>query len=124
MFIELICDQSDNRFSFHTGAERETFEFRGLYQDKPQHVQKRVIVALDPGDYKEFPSDQFQMREVLQEMRKAYVGFLVNPWENERTPEILATGHWGTGPSFNGDKELKALIQLIVASAVSLSRDF
>lgn len=46
-----------------------------------------------------------------RELNKAFVGF----WSEEKEPTPVATGLWGCG-AFNGNAELKALLQMMAAS--------
>jgi len=48
---------------------------------------------------------------------KAYVGFCL-PQDFEKVNFAIATGNWGCG-AFNGNLELKAIIQLLASSQVN-----
>ncbi|ESP04028.1 hypothetical protein LOTGIDRAFT_110075, partial [Lottia gigantea] len=64
-----------------------------------------------------YPSDQFKSRMVKRELTKAYAGFeVVNDKSKNPSRPAVCTGNWGCGV-FKGDKQLKALIQLMAASA-------
>ncbi|CAF3952122.1 unnamed protein product [Rotaria sp. Silwood1] len=66
--------------------------------------------------YFRHPSTQYDMKCINRELIKAYTCF--HPRKVAATQEILfgiATGNWGCG-AFNGDKQLKAIIQLMAAS--------
>ncbi|KAJ3128161.1 hypothetical protein HK098_005061 [Nowakowskiella sp. JEL0407] len=58
---------------------------------------------------------QFSPSNILRDIHKAYCGFLPSKIGGEELCGI-ATGNWGCG-AFGGDKELKALIQLIAFSS-------
>ncbi|CAG0892968.1 unnamed protein product [Cyprideis torosa] len=62
--------------------------------------------------YDTVPRDPFRRR-----MTQAFVAFFVRP-SSEQPAVAVATGNWGCG-AFNGDKELKFLLQLLAASANS-----
>jgi len=55
---------------------------------------------------------QYQQNFVNRELHKAFVGFSI---KNGDSNIPIATGHWGCG-AFNGDPELKFLIQWMAAS--------
>jgi poly(ADP-ribose) glycohydrolase len=65
------------------------------------------MIAIDAIKYHQ-ANVQFRMREIDRELHKAYVGFLTG----DNLP--ISTGHWGGG-DFNGDKKLKAVIQMLAA---------
>jgi poly(ADP-ribose) glycohydrolase len=78
--------------------------------------------------------DQFEAKNYMRDINKAYVGFL-QPYVSDRSlPEervtestafsldpakirAVATGNWGCG-AFGGDAQLKAMLQWVAASAV------
>ena len=107
----------DNEVLFITGAKRysqtsgysDTFRFEGHYEDMDR---TRDVVAMDATDYKD-PEKQFRIHEINRELNKAYCAF----YSTDETPHKIATGHWGCGV-FGGNKELKAVIQLLAASQV------
>jgi hypothetical protein len=108
------------RFSFHTSLDRDCFEFRGLYHDKPKDLQQRLLVAMSIVDYKDIPSPglQFEMADIVKEISRAFICFMVNPWESEKVPEVVSTGHWNCDKMGGADRQLRAIIQLIAASEV------
>jgi poly(ADP-ribose) glycohydrolase len=72
-----------------------------------------TIVAMDALSFTAHNKyTQYEKKYINRELKKAYCGFSENVPSN-KTP--IATGNWGCG-AFNGDKSLKALIQLMVAS--------
>jgi len=58
------------------------------------------------------PEEQFQEFNVMRELNKAYCAFMQKSSSDEKP---VATGNWGCGV-FNGNPELKFLIQLMAAS--------
>lgn len=72
----------------------------------------KEIVAIDALKFSDDFSYQFRHEKIKRELVKAYCGFVATYSEGKS----LATGHWGCG-AFNGDKDLKCVIQLIAASA-------
>ncbi|XP_067673402.1 poly(ADP-ribose) glycohydrolase-like [Haliotis asinina] len=111
--IMLGCEQ----FSKYEGYA-DTFTWDGDYQDKTErdvngrmHTEVVAIDALVIRDYKK----QFQKWCVQRELNKAYVGFHCGEESANHLPAVC-TGNWGCG-AFGGDKRLKALIQMMAASA-------
>ncbi len=84
--------------------------------DKNNRIE-RIIVALNATDYKNLRETQYKKGEMKKEIIKSYaafgqtIGFPIN--NSNKLP--IATGHWGCG-AFNGDKELKFILQWIAAS--------
>ena len=84
-----------------------------------------VIVAVDAVPFQRGDPSQFQPQSIQRELVKALAGFQALPlavlhWaptlaEHSSLLSGIATGTWGCG-AFNGDVELKALIQWIAAS--------
>ena len=83
------------------------------------------VVAFDARRYYRSTHDkQFQEEDIKRELHKAWVAFFPLPREEEeRKIRPVATGHWGCGV-FGGDKELKAVIQWLAASAAKRSLVF
>ncbi|KAG4089489.1 hypothetical protein H8356DRAFT_1280291 [Neocallimastix lanati (nom. inval.)] len=101
-----------------------TFQYDGDYDDSSIAFDKwnrksTEIVALDAGyyssSYKKYI--QFSEKETKREMNKLYAGFKENEFSILKKGSYIATGNWGCGV-FNGDIELKSLLQIIVASHV------
>jgi len=113
----------DNECLIITGAERycsykgyaETFEYEADFVDKTkrdQHSRRETkIVAMDAISFRN-ERDQFSEDNLIRELNKAYVSF-VSP----KSSCPIATGNWGCG-AFNGNIQLKAVIQLMVATEV------
>ncbi|CAF4551263.1 unnamed protein product [Rotaria sp. Silwood2] len=73
------------------------------------------VVAMD-AIYFRNSSIQYDMKFINRELIKAYTCF--RPRKTATTDEVLfgtATGNWGCG-AFNGEKQLKAIIQLMATS--------
>ncbi len=68
-------------------------------------IQYSNFVAMDAVNYKNI--NQYTLANINREIIKAYIGFNNN--------YSIATGNWGCGV-FNGNTELKFLIQLLAAS--------
>ncbi|CAF1246391.1 unnamed protein product [Rotaria sordida] len=122
----LVCERMEpNECIFLIGCERyssyrgyaKSFQFDEDYEDNtPRDNWGRRwchVVAMD-AIYFRNPSDQYQMKAVDRELLKAYTSF--SPLGKGSDYEFaIATGNWGCG-AFNGDKQLKAIIQLMAAS--------
>ncbi|CAF4520641.1 unnamed protein product [Rotaria sp. Silwood2] len=72
------------------------------------------VVAIDAICFSDRRS-QFSMETTERELIKAYTGFQTLNMPAEQPRVGVATGNWGCG-AFNGDVELKAIIQLMAAS--------
>ncbi|RQX72891.1 poly(ADP-ribose) glycohydrolase [Toxoplasma gondii CAST] len=83
-----------------------------------------AIVGIDAVQFHE-PNKQYSPVMVNRELMKAAVGFKGDPYElivsGSRQP--IATGLWGCGV-FNGDAQLKTLIQWLAASYAGRSMKF
>ncbi|KAM6975864.1 poly(ADP-ribose) glycohydrolase [Tautogolabrus adspersus] len=100
------------QFSCYSGFG-DTFEWAGphydnLQRDKWQRLQRQIL-AIDALHFRH-GHEQYNMIKVTRELNKAYCGF------KGHGPDI-ATGKWGCG-AFNGDPQLKAVIQLMAAAMV------
>jgi len=134
LFTSMIFTQRLDQLetAFIIGAERvskfkgygRSFKFDGDHNDNYIKFDKwnrksTEIVALDATHYS--PSlkkyIQFSTKETIKEMNKLYVGFKNNEYSNFSEGSYIATGNWGCG-AFNGDLELKAMLQVLVASVV------
>ncbi|WAQ96761.1 PARG-like protein [Mya arenaria] len=71
------------------------------------------VVAIDALVIHDHKS-QFRLEMVKRELSKAYCGFL-SPGPADRALPAVCTGNWGCG-AFGGDKQLKALIQLMAGA--------
>lgn len=90
----------------------------GQYDDTtPWDNSKRKMCSIVAIDALKFPKPDIQFKDegMLRELKKAYVGYC--PWL--KTPASgVATGNWGCG-AFGGNKQLKALLQLMVCCVTS-----
>lgn len=114
---ECLIMKGCERFNDYDGYAK-TFRWKSDYKDQtPRDDWGRLctdVVAIDAliihGYHRQFKSDL-----VIRELNKAYCGFM-NPLVKEsRHLPAVCTGNWGCG-AFGGDKQLKALIQVIAAS--------
>ncbi|CAF3456477.1 unnamed protein product [Rotaria socialis] len=123
----LMCEKMEpNECIFLIGCERyssyigyaDSFQYGGNYDDNtPKDNWGRKwchVVAMD-AIYFRHASAQYDMHCVDRELLKAYTSFIPSRYGSDYTSGI-ATGNWGCG-AFNGDKYLKAIIQLMAASA-------
>ncbi|XP_036974287.1 poly(ADP-ribose) glycohydrolase isoform X2 [Acanthopagrus latus] len=110
---ECLIITGSQQFSCYTGFS-DTFEWAGPYEDHlPSDKwgrKQRQILAIDALHFKH-SWQQYSMRMVIRELNKVYCGFKA---DGSDEPDI-ATGKWGCG-AFNGDPQLKAMIQLMAAA--------
>ncbi|XP_029940493.1 poly(ADP-ribose) glycohydrolase-like [Salarias fasciatus] len=111
---ECLIVTGSQQFSSYSGYS-DSFEWLGpheerLHRDEWRRLQ-RQIVAIDAVHYRN-PRDQYSMGKITRELNKAYCGFKGRLHHDN--PDI-ATGKWGCG-AFNGDPQLKAVIQLMAAA--------
>ncbi len=88
------------------GVVKEAFKWV-RHKHAASEPQQRRMIAIDAIKYLQ-ANVQFRMFEIDRELHKAYVGFLTG----DNLP--ISTGHWGGG-DFNGNKKLKAVIQMLAA---------
>jgi poly(ADP-ribose) glycohydrolase len=74
-------------------------------------------LAIDAVHYR-YHKQQFDEGKVVRELRKCYAGFYFDDNKSKTRLPVLATGNWGCG-AFGGDRQLKFLIQMLVASETS-----
>ncbi|XP_071130686.1 poly(ADP-ribose) glycohydrolase-like isoform X2 [Mytilus edulis] len=120
---ESLIMKGCERFSSYDGYAK-TFEWKGDYDDSktPRDDWGRLcthVTAIDALVI-HYYDKQFRGDIVKRELNKAYCGFVSlgggkNP-PNEMNLSAVCTGNWGCG-AFGGDKRLKALIQLMAATA-------
>ncbi|KAJ3057025.1 hypothetical protein HK097_001509 [Rhizophlyctis rosea] len=126
LFVEELDDNESlsmigaQRFSNYRGYA-STFEWAGPHVDQlPKDNQGRIKTEIVGIDAVRFPpnqvDDQYRRNYLIRELNKAYCGFVQSIVTCHERPPQIATGNWGCG-AFNGDKQLKALIQLIATAA-------
>lgn len=105
------------------------FLIPGPYKD-PNPVDDKnrrcvSIVAIDATPFcYEGTESQYSKDSIVRELNKAYCGFSFElPTDKEGKLAPLATGNWGCG-AFEGDKEVKTLIQWMAASQVGRSTQY
>lgn len=110
---ECLIITGSQQFSTHTGFS-DSFEWAGPHADHLKRDEwlrlQRQILAIDALHFRH-RGEQYNMISVTRELNKAYCGFKRHGHDE---PDI-ATGKWGCG-AFNGDPQLKALIQLMAAA--------
>ncbi|XP_059178130.1 poly(ADP-ribose) glycohydrolase-like [Physella acuta] len=120
---EVLIMTGCERFSSYTGYS-DTFKFKEPYIDDMErdNWERRYteVVAMDALVIKIY-KEQFEKWQLNRELNKAYCAFNGKYKEDEyhrRNLDLPAvcTGNWGCG-AFGGDKQLKALIQLMAAAA-------
>lgn len=122
---EAILISGAEQFSSYTGYGHR-FTYTGPVVDpnpiSPDNQRLVSIVAIDATPYSSDVIDeednQFNKKNVLRELNKAFCGFsFATPLDDVAHDRWVpvATGNWGCG-AFEGDKELKTLIQWAAAS--------
>ncbi|KAL8565004.1 hypothetical protein ACOMHN_003380 [Nucella lapillus] len=104
------------RYSEYKGYS-DSFCWKGDFVDKTQRDKLGrlccEVVAIDAQVFRADYYKQFKRTCVDRELNKAYCGFKTSAKEVNRS--AVCTGNWGCG-AFGGDKQLKALIQVMAAS--------
>ncbi|KAH9361598.1 hypothetical protein HPB48_001475 [Haemaphysalis longicornis] len=96
-----------------TGAEQ--YNVTSGYAGKDSwHRRCTEVVAMDALCFVK-PYEQYRPPNIRRELNKAYCGFMC-PEKPPAERSAIATGNWGCG-AFRGDPQLKAIIQLMAASA-------
>ncbi|XP_019937436.2 poly(ADP-ribose) glycohydrolase isoform X1 [Paralichthys olivaceus] len=119
LFTERLADNEclivtgSQQFSQYTGFGG-SFEWMGPHEDNLERDEwgrlQRHILAIDALHFKH-TKEQYSMLKVTRELNKAFCGF---KGYGDDEPDI-ATGKWGCGV-YNGDPQLKAVIQLMAAA--------
>lgn len=119
----LICEKmSDHEAIILTNSEQFSFIQPGTYGWSTKHQGPRrhcqypnVIVAIDALYFRQrHDAFEFSRKGIERELLKARAGFEVKH-NGGGMRNAVATGNWGCG-AFNGDFELKLLIQWLAAS--------
>jgi poly(ADP-ribose) glycohydrolase len=118
----LFCDTLNHNESISITGVRKIVKFNGYglnisidsFLTHDYSIWKeRKIIAIDALDFsdeiQDFFNKQITTDSLYRELIKAFAGFSLV----QNT--TISTGHWGCG-AFRGNKELKALIQLVAAS--------
>jgi poly(ADP-ribose) glycohydrolase len=113
---ECILIRGFERFNSYKGYA-STFEWNGDFADltpldATNHRQVELL-ALDALHFIDRRT-QFSSQMITRELKKAYCGFKQDN-EYQSVNQKIATGNWGCG-AFNGDIQLKFLIQLMAAA--------
>ncbi len=113
---EVLIIKGTEQYSTYKGYAK-SFEWAGDYKDETpsDEIGRRntTIVAMDALHFRSKDiAIQYDRNNLNRELNKAFCAFRVK--NNESRTEV-ATGNWGCG-AFNGDKLLKAFIQLMAAS--------
>jgi poly(ADP-ribose) glycohydrolase len=121
----LFCDTlEENEGISITGARRVSLfngyglnvTLKSFLPIDHQTWRNRIVIAIDALDLSDYVENSFQKQiepsNLKRELVKAYAGFSCVLNKN------ISTGHWGCG-AFNGDKSVKALIQILAAIASS-----
>ncbi|KAM6903022.1 poly(ADP-ribose) glycohydrolase [Xenentodon cancila] len=111
---ECLIITGAQQFSCYSGFS-DSFEWAGPHDDLLDRDEwgrlRRQVLAIDALPFKH-QRDQYNMISITRELNKAYCGF--KQYHDHEDPDI-ATGKWGCG-AFNGDPQLKAVIQLMAAA--------
>lgn len=121
---EALLISGARHMSLHTGYQA-SFQFLGPASGKAPDVS--AWLAIDALQYPDQgPAAQFRdVGKACRELVKALTGFqgsvAVCGGGGTASGAVVATGLWGCG-AFNGDPEVKALIQLMAASQAGVAR--
>ena len=128
-FMEVMSEidaiRIDNiiQYSNYSGYGHK-FEFKGCAIDinNINIIKKNKIIAIDASIQETDFFGNFEKKEIKRDIRKAFVGFNLVNFENEKNEEkSIGTGNWGCGV-FGGDHELKFFQQWIAASFAGIER--
>ena len=110
---EAILIQGARAYSGYKGYGK-TFAFHASNMSI-EDVDKEVV-AMDAIDFSTTQGSQFAEPSILRELNKAYVAFYGGDLDSKTSPKKpISTGNWGCG-AFQGDAQLKFLLQWIAAS--------
>ncbi|KAL1515239.1 hypothetical protein AB1Y20_001873 [Prymnesium parvum] len=113
---EALLMRGFERYCRYTGYA-SSFAYAGPYDDEAVlRGEQMFLLAIDATNFsRQQRLLQFEDAALEREVNKAYVGFAASD-SPEGAP--ICTGNWGCGV-FGGDAQLKALLQLMAASAAS-----
>ncbi|XP_078142505.1 poly(ADP-ribose) glycohydrolase isoform X1 [Centroberyx gerrardi] len=121
---ECLIIKGSQQFSRYSGFS-DSFEWAGPHEDHLTRAKRdecgrlhRQILAIDALRFRH-RREQYSMLHVTRELNKAFCGFKAY---GQSDPDI-ATGKWGCG-AFNGDPQLKAVIQLMAAAVAKKGMAF
>ncbi|XP_054155582.1 poly(ADP-ribose) glycohydrolase-like [Oppia nitens] len=119
---EAVHIYGTEQFNKYSGYSM-TFKWTGDYVDQtPSDQWRRRTTRIVAIDAIYFSSDNKHLqygREIFErELNKAFAGFLDRDTDEPEYLSAIASGNWGCG-AFNGDPELKALVQLMAVSQVN-----
>jgi len=126
--LECSFIMGTERFSNYEGYRR-SFKYSGDFDDESSplnrfHRKTTDIVAVDASFFTPpctpYYYNQFSSELVQNELIKFYAAAKRNEYSDLEKDACVATGNWGCG-AFNGNIELKALIQVIAVSATEKS---
>ncbi|XP_011308366.1 poly(ADP-ribose) glycohydrolase [Fopius arisanus] len=128
MLITEVLDDTEalvvtgiERYSKYQGYS-SSFKWIGDFVDEtPRDTsgrRKTSVVAIDALYFTQADA-QFNMKNIIRELNKAYVGFSA-PEMRRNDLSAIATGNWGCG-AFRGNPKLKVLIQLMAAAVAGRS---
>lgn len=110
---EAIVMTGCEQFSKYRGYSN-SFKWAGKFNDDTprddMRRRKAYVVAIDAYSFHK-PHLQFKEFAKVREAQKAFVGFFHDP-QDATDPIPVCSGNWGCG-AFRGNKQLKALIQII-----------
>ncbi|XP_076454449.1 poly(ADP-ribose) glycohydrolase-like [Babylonia areolata] len=114
--MESLVMTGCERYSEYEGYS-DTFRWKDDCQDPTERDELGrlccEVVAIDAQVFRSDYYKQFKRSCIERELNKAYCGFRTSANEADRA--AVCTGNWGCG-AFGGDKQLKALIQVMAAS--------
>ncbi|ORX46423.1 hypothetical protein BCR36DRAFT_331857, partial [Piromyces finnis] len=120
--LESVYLIGSERTSQYTGYG-SSFKYNNDYDDtiKFDQFNRKLteIVAIDAKFYNQGAElyQQYSKKDIDREINKLYSGFKDNELSNYQKNSFIATGNWGCG-AFNGNIQLKSLVQILVASVV------
>ncbi|CAL8092493.1 unnamed protein product [Orchesella dallaii] len=121
---EVLVVTGTRKFSSYSGYSA-AFQFGGPCPLETRNIddlgrEVTQVVAMDAYPFHECNKwEQYSQEMIDRELHKCFVAFR----KAKGNPQAVATGNWGCG-AFNGDPELKFLIQWMAASEVKRSRMF